>query len=312
MAGSAVGLSPKCMTVEQAFTQYIESRSNILSPSTIRGYKIIRDTRLQPIKDIYISDLKLNDIQMAINHDSLRLSRKSIKSAVSLLKSVLDMQDIDINIKKITLPQNRTIKKPIPTAEIVLNAIIGTEIELPCLLAMWLSLRISEVRGLQFKDISRDRKSITVCRARICLYGKDVVREQNKTAESTRTNFLPPYILNLIDEVPHEKNTDFIVQQSYSFIRKHFRKIMDENGLDITFHKLRHEFATTLNDLGIPSDYIQKLGGWATDNVMKTVYTHTTSEKESEYQKKINSYFNLLIENNAKITRGHTKKLANG
>ncbi len=186
MAGSAVGLSPKCMTVEQAFTQYIESRSNILSLSTIRGYKIIRDTRLQPIKDIYISDLKLNDIQMAVNHDSLRLSRKSIKSAVSLLKSVLDMQDIDINIKKITLPQNRTIKKSIPTAEVVLNAIIGTEIELPCLLAMWLSLRISEVRGLQFRDISSDRKCITVCRARIRLYGKDVVREQNKTTESTR------------------------------------------------------------------------------------------------------------------------------
>ena len=41
----------------------------------------------------------------------------------------------------------------LPTAEQVIRMIRGTEIELPCLLAMWLSLRMSEVRGLQFGDI---------------------------------------------------------------------------------------------------------------------------------------------------------------
>ena len=67
---------------------------------------------------------------------------------------------------------------------------------------------------------------------------------------------------------------------------------MDSAGYNqITFHKLRHAFATTLNDLGIPSNYIQKLGGWSTDNIMKSVYTHTTSAKEMEYQKKIDDFF---------------------
>ena len=60
-----------------------------------------------------------------------------------------------------------------------------------------------------------------------------------------------------------------------------------------------HEFATTLNDLGIPADYIQKLGGWATDNVMKSVYTHTTSAKDAEYQKKIDEYFMSIISRKA-------------
>lgn len=66
--------------------------------------------------------------------------------------------------------------------------------------------------------------------------------------------------------------------------------LMHETGYDITFHKLRHAFATTLNDLGIPSNYIQKLGGWSTDNVMKSVYTHTTTAKETEYQNKIDAF----------------------
>ena len=297
MQAQALGVEIRNITVEQAFEQYIDARSNILSPSTIRGYRIIKTSRLQFIMDIKIKDLRINDIQRAVNFDSKRLSRKSIKTALSLLKSVLDVQDVSINIKKIAIPQVKPNKSPIPTADEVLKVVIGSELELPCLLAMWLSLRISEVRGLQFRDISADGKYISVCRARMCLDNKDVVREQNKTIESTRTNMLPQYIYDLIMKVPHKKDSDFIVQMKYEYIRKHFKKLMLNNGMNITFHKLRHEFATTLNDLGVPSEYIQKLGGWSSDNIMKNVYTHTTSKKEIEYQKVIDNYFNTAISN---------------
>ena len=155
---------------------------------------------------------------------------------------------------------------------------------------------MSEVRGLQFRDVSADGEYISIQRARMCLNGGDIVREMNKTVESTRTNKLPPYLLSLIRKIPHKKETDFIVPDRYESIRKRFKTLMNENGYDITFHTLRHEFATTLNDLGIPSDYIQKLGGWSTDNVMKAVYTHTTSDKETHYQGMIDDYFTRLIE----------------
>ena len=283
------------MTVYDAISQYIESRSNILSPSTIRGYRIILKTRLQQIMDVNIKKLNVMDIQAAINFDSARLSRKSIKSAVALLKSALAAQDIEFNLKKVTLPQARKKNINLPNAEYVIKIIIGSEVELPCLLAMWLSLRISEVRGLQFRDISSDGKSISVCRVRMFL-DKDVLREQTKTEDSTRTNKLPPYLLNLIKKVPHESDTDFIVPHKYEYIRSRFEKLMIANGYNITFHKLRHEFATTLNDLGIPSDYIQKLGGWSTDNVMKSVYTHTTDHKKIEYQDRIDDFFNSAID----------------
>lgn len=300
MENNSIGIDIKKMTVNQAFTQYIEARSNILSPSTIRGYNIIKKSRLQLIKDINIKDLRINDVQRAVNFDSKRLSRKSIKSAVSLLKSALDVQGIELNIKKITIPQAKPLKKDIPSAESVLKVIIGTELELPCLLAMWLSLRISEVRGLKFSDISADGKYISICRARICL-DKDIVREQNKTNDSTRTNLLPSYILNLIRQVPHDNDNDFIVNLKYEYIRKKFKLLMNKNGMDITFHKLRHEFATTLNDLGVPSEYIQKLGGWSTDNVMKSIYTHTTNAKENEYQMIIDKFFTSVIDDTATI-----------
>ena len=287
----AIGAVPRSMTVEQAFTQYIETRDNVLSPSTIRGYNIVKNTRLQSIMKINILQLSINDIQRAVNMDAKRLSHKSVKSSLSLLKSVLAVQGIDICIKRIALPPKKKKQVMLPTVQEILRVIVGTDIELPCLLAMWLSLRISEVRGLQFRDVSEDGKTITVCRARMYFDGHEVLRDCNKTYESTRTNALPPYILQLIQKVPHTSENDFIVSLSYGYINNHFKAVMQEAGYDISFHKLRHAFATTLNDLGIPSNYIQKLGGWSTDNIMKSVYTHTTTTKESEYQQKIDEYF---------------------
>ncbi|MBR6044741.1 MAG: site-specific integrase [Ruminococcus sp.] len=284
------------MTVYEALEKYIESRDNILSPSTIKGYTTIKESRLLSIQNIKLCDLTISDVQRAVNIDAKRLSRKSIKSALALLKSAMMMQETDINIKRITLPQAKAKKKAIPPSDKLLRIIVGSDIELPCLLAMWLSLRMSEVRGLQFRDVSADGKYISIQRARMCLNGGDIVREMNKTVESTRTNKLPPYLLSLIRKIPHKKETDFIVPDRYESIRKRFKTLMNENGYDITFHTLRHEFATTLNDLGIPSDYIQKLGGWSTDNVMKAVYTHTTSDKETHYQGMIDDYFTRLIE----------------
>ncbi|MDE7099508.1 MAG: hypothetical protein K2O60_10210 [Ruminococcus sp.] len=71
MENNSIGIDIKKMTVNQAFTQYIEARSNILSPSTIRGYNIIKKSRLQLIKNINIKDLRINDVQRAVNFDSI-------------------------------------------------------------------------------------------------------------------------------------------------------------------------------------------------------------------------------------------------
>ena len=109
------------------------------------------------------------------------------------------MQGVDINIKRISLPPKRKKQVILPDAAEVLALIIGTDIELPCLLAMWMSLRISEVRGLQFRDIAKDGSSLQVCRAKMYFDGHDVVRDVNKTYDSTRNNSLPVYLLEMPD-----------------------------------------------------------------------------------------------------------------
>lgn len=149
--------------------------------------------------DIDIHDVNSLNVQMAKTKDSKTVGWQSIKEAKSLLSSSLKLYDVNTTLN-VTLPPRKPIIKELPTAEQIIKAIHGTDVELPCLLAMWLSLRISEVRGSQFRDIKNN--VLTIRRRNVCVKGKDDLREINKTYNSTRQLTLPKYIKSMIDELP--------------------------------------------------------------------------------------------------------------
>lgn len=286
------------MTVNEALGKYIDDSRGVLRDSTIRGYEIIRRTRLQVIKDIPLKSLILGDIQRAVNADRARLSKKSIRESIALLKRVLTLNGITLNFKAITLPKDYRQKKPLPNAAEVLKPFIGTKYEIPILLAMWCSLRVSELRGLKYSDITnvKDRHFMNIHHTKIYFDGMNHIDDMTKTEKSTRTILLPDYLYKLIKSQQHNSDDEYIVKLGYNALYKAFKKKMKSVGLDfMTLHKLRHEFATTLNDLGINSDYIQQLGGWSSPNIMKSVYTHTTNERELFYQSQIDNHFEGII-----------------
>ena len=53
-------------TVKQAMEKYIESRSNILSPTTLQGYKKIMENNLKDIMQTKVKKLTQDDIQAAV------------------------------------------------------------------------------------------------------------------------------------------------------------------------------------------------------------------------------------------------------
>ena len=282
----------EAFTVGEAVSGYINLKMNVLSPSTIRGYDIIRRTRLQLIMDVDIHKLTSFLMQKAINEDAARLSNKSIKEAVHLVTSAMKLYGVNTAFN-ITLPQKKPQIKELPTAPEILQAVRGTEVELPCLLAMWLSLRMSEVRGLQFRDIHGS--TLTVCRSRIYFDGEEHLRDVNKTYESTRVLNLPPYIMELIQKVPHEKDTDFVVSMGYQHIKGIFNRSLEKYGLKMRFHDLRHISASVMLALGIPDKYAMERGGWSTPNTLKNVYQHTFSKERQLADQKVDDYFNKLL-----------------
>ena len=73
------------LTVAQALDGYIAIKKNVLSPSTLYGYQVIRRNRLQSIMDVDIHKLNSVMLQKAINEDAARMGRKSISEAKNLI-----------------------------------------------------------------------------------------------------------------------------------------------------------------------------------------------------------------------------------
>ena len=299
LATGFIGKRDQCydsnMTIAQAIAMYIDSRRNVLEETTIRDYNQVLKYRFKTIMNIKVMDIKPIQIQQAINLEAEMVSPKTVKNAYGLLKSVLRMFDADINLNNIKLPKLRKKEKELPPFEEVFNIVKGTEIELPVLLAAWLSLRIGEVIGLQFRDINTDTHRVSIRRTVIRTDEGLKVREGCKTEKSQRQLELPNYIYDMIMAIPHSSDEDFIVPLTRKALYSRFTRLMKRNGIEMTFHDLRHLNASIMLMLGVPDKYAMERGGWATDSVLKSVYQQTFSSERQKIDKMIDGYFNGIV-----------------
>ena len=298
--GEYVENKNKGITVGQAMNEYITSKENVIEPTTVRNYHGIAKHCFRSIADKKITDLRTIDVQKAVNIESKRVSAKYTKNAYAFLKSVLVMYNANVNYQSITTPklsnQSKNKSKELPSFEQVFSIVKGTESELPVLLAAWLSLRIGEVIGLQFRDIDPTNQTLSVRRTIIYTDTGAMVRESCKTELSTRTLQLPSYILNLINQIPHNSPNDFIIPKSRRAVYGKFTRLMAKNGIKMTFHDLRHLNASIMLMLNIPDKYAMERGGWSTDHILKSVYQQTFSNERLKVDQTIDKYFNTIID----------------
>ena len=93
----------------------------------------------------------------------------------------------------------------LPTAPVFFKIVKGTDSELPVLLAMWLSLRIGEVAGLQFRDVDAKTMRLYVRREIVKVDSGWAEVNHCKTEKSVRCVNLPIHIYYLLQAIPHQK-----------------------------------------------------------------------------------------------------------
>lgn len=279
----------KELTIGEAIDRYIESKDAVLSPSTVAGYKRIRENSLQDIMSTKLSELTQEHVQRAVNKMAKEKSSKSVRNAHGLLSAALSEYKPDM-VLRTTLPQKKRPDISIPSDEDIdhiIQAAIGTEIELPVLLAIWLGLRVSEIRGLTWDCISGD--IIHIKQAIVDGESGPEVKG-TKTYSGNRKLRLSPYLLDLIAKQPH--TDDYIVHMSGQAIYKRFVRLCEKEGLPhFRFHDLRHANASIMLALGVPDKYAMERMGHATSNMLKTVYQHTMKSKQEEVADMVDDYF---------------------
>jgi integrase len=281
--------TPSEYTVKQAMDRYIESRSNVLSPTTIQGYKKMAKHNLQGIVGIKLKKLTQDDVQNAVNKDALTLTSKTIHNAHGFLSAVLSAYRPNMKLTTSLKGAKKHIKE-LPQPQAIFDAVRGTRIELAALLAMWLSFSMSEIRGIMKSDIKDG--VLTLNRVIVDVDNSPIVKDEMKEYARTRRHIIPSYIMNLIDSCKSE----YIVPMNAHQIDYWWEKARNNAGLPhITFHDLRHVNASVMHLLHIPDKYAMERGGWKTDATMKAVYQNVFSEERKKADSVIDEYFNDIV-----------------
>lgn len=172
-----------------------------------------------------------------------------------------------------------------------MREVVGTEMELPVLLAVWLGLRVSEIRGLTWDCISGNTMHIK----RAIVEGENGPEVKGtKTYSGDRKLRVPQYLLELIDKQP--RTDSYIIHMSGQAIYKRFVRLCEKAGLPhYRFHDLRNANASVMLALGVPDKYAMERMGHATSNMLKTVYQHTMTSKQEEVANAVDDYFSQKL-----------------
>lgn len=286
-----IKVSTNNITVGEAVDRYIDSKSHILSPSTLNSYQKIRRNHIIKIERIRINSITQEDIQKWINIESTIVSAKTVSNIYGLFRSAVSMQNPEF-VFNVRLPRRtKRLKRDLPTSAEVIKAVHGTPVELPVLLSLWLCLRLSEVRGIKKSAIHGDKLYIE--NVIVTVDGENIEKSLAKTDSSRRIVRLPEKLKKMILEQPSEYATTLSGKAIYS----RFTRLMEKNGYsNIRFHDIRHIAASDMNRLGITDRVAADRGGWSTTNTMRNVYQHSFLPDRDLAEQVVHDFYEALID----------------
>lgn len=279
--------APENITLYAAVTRYIDAKRGVLSPSTILGYEKMQRNYFKEIGTTKLADLNNTALQVWISDLSKNLSPKTIRNIHGLLAASIQMFLPDF-ILKTTLPAKKRPELYCPSDKDIkklLNSIAGTELELAVLLAAFGPLRRGEICALTDQDIHGNTVSVS----KSMVMGPDRLWyvKQPKTYSSYRTIEFPDFVINKISGINGK-----IIKATPDQISNQFKKAVLRASLPhFRFHDLRHYAASIMHAIGVPDQYILQRGGWASDNVMKTIYRNVIDFETAKQNKKILKHF---------------------
>lgn len=141
---------------------YIDSKSAVLSPSTIAGYEKIKRNYFTELMPFKLTKITAVMIQNSVNALSVNHSPKTVRNAHGLLSAVLKVYYPALTLNT-TLPQKVKPQYTIPTTEDInkLLELADDRLRVPIKLASQGSLRRSEICALQPSDFNSFGVSIT-------------------------------------------------------------------------------------------------------------------------------------------------------
>lgn len=284
---------PGKVTVGQAIDAYIDARTAVLSPSTIRGYRQIRRCYLLDIQPLRVRDLRPSDVQRAVNRLAQSVGPKTVRNAYAVLTAAIQTYRPDFR-PDADLPRRVRTEIAIPEqsdVQRILDAAKGKPLEIAILLAAGYGLRRGEVCALTPGDLDPARCAISVTKSFACADGGKWVIKAPKSYAGTRTIPVSRAMMDKLVQLPGP----YLVPLNPNSLTIAYNRLCSRLGISCRFHDLRHYNASGMLALNVPDKYAMERLGQSTPGLIKTVYQHIMDDKRRQVSAIVNDAFDQLI-----------------
>jgi len=277
--------------------------------TTINGYwNIIRNHMLPALGAVRLADLspdlingyyKWLSTEKGLSPNTIRKHHILLHTA---LKAAYRQGVLSANpAQRATPPQatSASVQYYTPThLGLLLREVEGLPLELPVKLVCHLGLRRSELLGLRWRDVDLQAGLLSVRRVRTTV-GYRVVEKPPKTFDSCRTLSIRSLdgLLVLLrqirakrlrDDIPCSPD-DYLVLNGAgepwhpNVLSADLASFVEARRLPpITFHGLRHTFASMANSARVPMYQISRAMGHSSPNITQRIYTHLFDQTHGE------------------------------
>lgn len=297
-------IKKELLTINSVSIEWLEVSKNTCKMSTHQAYSRIVYKHLFNSCISYIQIQRLNQIDISKFTSKLvedKLSERTINDILSVLNSILKYSNKCYRTKLIPISFIRVEKKEMRVLSINeqrnLERILKDDIDIykfAILLALYTGMRIGEICALQWKDISNN--SISIYKTMHRLYdvngNSKIFIDSPKTTNSIR--IIPyPLLLNSYIESFRGNEDDFVLSTfelkkiEPRLLQLKFKKIIESCDFDdVTFHTLRHTFATRCIECGFDVKSLSEILGHSDVKTTLNKYVHSSMElKRSNMEK---------------------------
>lgn len=311
------------MTVEAWIRIWQKEHRSFIKESTFATYSVTIENHILPYFGVKkISQISHEDNQEFILSLSQKrrkdgkgyLSAKAVKDIIALWLGILGKAEqkgyVNIGKVKYQYPISNTLDYSSPDdncltlqEEFEIINCLRKETSLKSLgvmLALTTGMRIGEICALQWDCIDLENKIVHVKQTLQRIYTKEngtgrskVIVTAPKSVKSNRYIPLSEKCIPILEK--HEKESDayLLTGKPDKFIeprtlREYYNRLMEKNGTKyVTFHGLRHTFATRLVESGCDYKTISELLGHADINTTFRTYIHSDMDKKRKFVDKV-------------------------
>lgn len=262
--------------------KYIQIKSNVLSPTTIRTYTGYLSCLSQNFLKTKTANITKELFQKEINDYSVDHAPKSVGNLYNFISTVIRFYNPTM-IFHITLPQKRKYEAVTPSEDHVkkiLSEVAGTKYEIAFRLAVY-GMRRGEICALDAGDL--DGNFIKITKAKVKDVNKNwIIKPYPKTTGSQRQIFIDDKLAELYRKQGYGYNDT--PDQLYDTLKRICKRL---NIPRFRFHDFRAYYASMAHAMGVPDIYIMGNGGWSTTSVLNRVYKRQFVDMQAEYNKMI-------------------------